>query len=98
MRYDRSVEESALSNSGPKRPPPPDGPMSVTGLYVPWRLAPPKPGETVRWHNVVDGRWVVVARGSGDEAGKSVVTSSDGQRQVVADHDSALALAKKWRA
>jgi hypothetical protein len=98
MRYDRGAGEIAgaiLSDSKGKRPPT-DGPLSVTGMYVPWRLGSPEPGESVRW-SCVDGRWVSIALGQGDEVGKTIVISSEGAREVVEDHESALALAKRWR-
>lgn len=70
--------------------------MSVTGLYVPWRLSTAEPGESVRWQ-CVDGRWVAISLGQGADAGKTIVTSSEGQRETVADYESALKLAKSWR-
>ena len=66
--------------------------MSVTGMYVPWRLATAKPGESVRWE-CVDGRWVAIRL----DAGKTIVCSSEGQQQAVDDYESALKLAKSWR-
>lgn len=71
--------------------------MSVTGMYVPWRLTPPEKGESVRWQNIVDGRWVAIKLGQGEDAGKTIVTGSEDRREVVGDYESALALAKKWR-
>jgi hypothetical protein len=67
--------------------------MSVTGMYVPWRLAAAKAGESVRWENV-DGRWVSIALAEG---GKAVVSGSEHPAQTVDNYESALALAKKWR-
>ena len=97
LRYDRGrgrlrerVVESKIKG------PPPPGPRSVTGLYVPWRLGTPGKGESVRWV-CVDERWVALALGHGDETGKTVVTSSEGRREVADDYESALALAKSWR-
>ncbi|HEY1586799.1 MAG TPA: hypothetical protein VGH63_13995 [Polyangia bacterium] len=83
--------------SSPKvKGPAPPGPMSVTGMYVPWRLSTAEAGESVRWQ-CVDGRWVAISLGQGGEAGKTIVTSSEGQRQAVDDYESALKLAKSWR-
>jgi hypothetical protein len=72
------------------------GPLSVTGMYVPWRLATAEPGESVRWQ-CVDGRWVAISLGQGRDAGKTIVSSSEGQRQIVDDYESALKRAKSWR-
>ena len=79
--------------SNPKIKRPPAGPLSVTGMYVPWRLATAKPGESVRWE-CVDGRWVSISLAQG---GKTIVCSSEGQRQSVDDYEGALKLAKSWR-
>jgi hypothetical protein len=84
-----------VSSSKVKGPAPP-APMSVTGMYVPWRLSTAQAGESVRWE-CVDGRWVAISLGQGDDAGKTIVTSSEGQRQAVDDYESALNLAKSWR-
>ena len=65
-------------------------------MYVPWRLSTAEPGESVRWQ-CVDGRWVAISLGQGDDAGKTIVTSSEGQREMVDDYESALNLAKSWR-
>ncbi|MGZ3408697.1 MAG: hypothetical protein ACXVAN_19740 [Polyangia bacterium] len=70
--------------------------MSVTGMYVPWRLSTAQAGESVRW-DCVDGRWVAISLGQGDESGQTIVTSSEGRRQSAGDYESALALAKSWR-
>ena len=76
--------------------PPTGGPPSVTGMYVPWRLTTAEAGESVRWQ-CVDGRWVAISLGQGGDAGKTIVTSSEGQREAVDDYESALKLAKSWR-
>jgi hypothetical protein len=65
-------------------------------MYVPWRLSTAQAGESVRWE-CVDGRWVSISLGQGTEAGRTIVCSSEGQRQLVDDYESALALAKSWR-
>ncbi len=65
-------------------------------MYVPWRLSTAEAGESVRWV-CVDGRWVSIALGHGEEAGRTVVASSDGKRECVDDYESALELAKSWR-
>ena len=98
MRYDRAAGETVetgLSNPKIKRPAA-SGPLSVPGMYVPWRRGTPQPGESVRWV-CVDGRWVSIALGQGAEAGRTVVTSCEGRRELVDDNESALKLAKSWR-
>lgn len=67
--------------------------MSVTGMYVPWRLSTARDGESVRWENV-DGRWVAISL---SEGGKAVVSGSEHGAQTVDNYEAALALAKKWR-
>jgi hypothetical protein len=84
-----------VSNPKIKRPSA-KGPLSVTGMYVPWRLGAPEPGESVRWV-CVDGRWVSIALGQGAESGRTIVTSCEGRREAVDDYESALKLAKSWR-
>jgi hypothetical protein len=70
--------------------------LTATGLYVPWRLAAPKPAESVRWEHV-EGRWVAVAIGHGKDIGFVVVTDSSGRRERVTTYEGALELAKRWR-
>ena len=53
----------------------------------------PKPDESVRWI-CVDGRWVAISLGQGAEAGRTIVMSCEGRREVVDDYESALKLAK----
>jgi hypothetical protein len=65
-------------------------------MYVPWRLGQAEPGESARW-SCVDGRWVSVSLGQGAEAGQTIVANSEGDRELVQDHEAALELAKKWR-
>ena len=81
--------------SDPKMKPPP-GPVSLTGMYVPWRLTTAEAGESVRWQ-CVDGRWVSISLGQGAESGKTIVCNSEGKRRATDDYESALALAKSWR-
>jgi hypothetical protein len=40
---------------------------------------------------------VAISLGQGKEAGQTIVTSSEGQRQSAPDYESALKLAKSWR-
>jgi hypothetical protein len=65
-------------------------------MYVPWRLVAAEEGESVRWQ-CVDGRWVAISIGHDAEAGKTIVSSSEGKRRAVDDYESALSLAKSWR-
>jgi hypothetical protein len=65
-------------------------------MYVPWRLTTAEPGESVRWQ-CVDGRWVAISLGQDGEAGKTIVRSSEGKREIADDYQSALELAKSWR-
>jgi len=61
-----------------------------------WSAAPPRPGESVRWESV-DGRTVSVSLGEGDDLGRAVIASSDGQRAVVDSYEEALVVAETWR-
>jgi len=96
MRYDRRLGEKRGARVSDPIDGPPPGPKSVTGMYVPWRLVTAEAGESVRWL-CVDGRWVSISLGQGDEAGKTIVASSEGKRTAVDDYESALDLAKSWR-
>lgn len=67
-----------------------------TGRFILWRTVPPQAGEAVRW-SCVDGRWVSIGLGSGDDVGTAIVQSSSGQRRSVDSYEAALDLAKAWR-
>jgi hypothetical protein len=86
--------EGGLSNTKLKalRPKAP----TLTGTYVPWRMTPPRRDESVRWE-CVDERWVAISMGHGADAGRAVVSNSEGQRERCDTYDEALALAKRWR-
>ena len=60
-----------------------------------WHAAPPKAGESVRWESI-DGRFISISMGEGDELGRAVV-SGDGQRTVVDTYEEALVVAETWR-
>jgi hypothetical protein len=61
-----------------------------------WHSAPPKDGESVRWESV-DGRWIAISLGTGDELGCAVVASVEGRRAVVDSYEAALVMAETWR-
>ena len=85
----RKVSEPALSPLRPRRD-------SATHSAVRWQPAPPKAHESARWENV-DGRWVAIALGEGDELGRAVVLASGDRRAVVDSYEQALAVAETWR-
>ena len=61
-----------------------------------WRAAPPKNGESVRWESV-DGRFIAISLGEGDDIGRAVVVTGEGQRAVVDSYEEALVVAETWR-
>ncbi|MCU1283113.1 MAG: hypothetical protein JWM53_6659 [bacterium] len=61
-----------------------------------WHAAPPKDGESVRWESI-DGRWIAISLGTGDELGHAVVASVEGRRAVVDTYEAALVMAETWR-
>jgi hypothetical protein len=61
-----------------------------------WHAAPAKDGESVRWESI-DGRWVTISLGIGDELGHAVVATVDGRRTVVDSYEAALVVAGTWR-
>ena len=67
-----------------------------TGAFVPWRTAPPRDGEAVRWE-CVDGRWVSVTVGHGEDVGSVVVRDSSGRCESIESYEGALELARQWR-
>ncbi|MGZ3404960.1 MAG: hypothetical protein ACXVAN_00850 [Polyangia bacterium] len=50
----------------------------------------------MRWESV-DGRWVTVSLGVGDELGHAIVASDEGRRSVVDSYEAALDVAATWR-
>jgi hypothetical protein len=85
----RVAREPALSPLKPRRD-------TWTGRLVRWHAAPPKAGESVRWESI-DGRWVAISLGEGDEIGHAIVCSVDGRRSVVDSYEEALVVAETWR-
>jgi hypothetical protein len=63
---------------------------------VRWHAAPPKQGESVRWESI-DGRWISISLGEGDDIGRAIVASVDGRRAVVDTYEEALVVAETWR-
>jgi hypothetical protein len=61
-----------------------------------WRLVPSRGDESCRWE-AVDGRWISLTLGHGDDAGRVIVAHSDGRRQVAVSYEGALDLARLWR-
>jgi hypothetical protein len=74
----------------------PLSPRKDTGQFQVWRLVKPHSGESCRWETV-DGRWLTLALGQGDEIGSVVIANSDGRRELVESYEGALELAKEWR-
>jgi len=63
---------------------------------VRWHAAPPKDGESVRWESI-DGRWIAISLGEGDDIGRAVIAGCDGRRAVVDTYEEALVVAETWR-
>ena len=64
--------------------------------YITWSLGAPKGDECCRWH-AVDGRWVALSLGQGDEMGRVVLTTSEGVRELIDSYEDALLRAKYHR-
>jgi hypothetical protein len=67
-----------------------------SGLVIRWHAATPKRTESVRWESI-DGRWVAISLGEGDEIGQAIVAASEGKRVVVDSYEAALVMAESWR-
>jgi hypothetical protein len=61
-----------------------------------WSLVQARGEESCRWE-CIDGRWVTIALGHGEQLGKVIVSRSDGPAEVVASYEGALELARSWR-
>ncbi len=85
----RVVVEPQLSPLKPRRD-------TWSQRLVRWHAAPPKRGESVRWESI-DGRWVTISLGEGDDIGRAIVASGDGRRAVVDTYEEALVVAETWR-
>ena len=69
---------------------------TITASVIPWRLASPRDEESVRWE-CIDGRWVALSLGQGDEIHHVILSDSAGRRQLLDSYEQALVLAKLWR-
>ncbi|MDB4970111.1 MAG: hypothetical protein JWN44_5800 [Myxococcales bacterium] len=67
-----------------------------SGRVIRWHAATPRGGESVRWESI-DGRWVAISLGDGDDLGRAVVADAEGQRTVVDSYEEALVVAESWR-
>ena len=67
-----------------------------TARLVRWHSAAPQADESVRWESL-DGRWVAISLGEGDEVGRAVVSAAEGRRTVVDTYEEALVVAETWR-
>jgi hypothetical protein len=61
-----------------------------------WHAAPPKNDESVRWESI-DGRFISISLGEGEEIGRAVVADGEGRRTVVDTYEEALIVAETWR-
>ena len=71
-------------------------PQRDSGRFVVWRLVRPEGDESCRWITL-DGRWISLVLGHGEEIGQVVVADSQGRRVLVDSYEGALDLAKLWR-
>jgi hypothetical protein len=70
-----------------------DDPSSV---FSKWSRVAANEGESCRWQSV-DGRWVALSVGTGQELGVAFVSDSSGRRERADNFEHALQLAKEWR-
>jgi hypothetical protein len=76
-----------------------DATLPATDRFTPilrWRVAVAQPAEAARW-DCMDGRWVSITVGDGDDIGSVLVRSSDGALEKVDTYEGALELARAWR-
>ncbi len=81
--------EPALEPLQPRR-------VAWSQRHVRWQKTAPKGAESARWQSI-DDRWIAIALGEGDDAGRAVVTSSEGRRAVVDTYEQALMVAETWQ-
>jgi hypothetical protein len=75
-----------------------DATLPPTDRFTPiqrWRVAVAQPAEAARW-DCMDGRWVSITVGEGDDIGSVLVRSSDGALEKVDTYEGALELARAW--
>lgn len=85
----RVAREPSLSPLQPRRD-------SWSQRLIRWHAAPPKEGESVRWE-CVDGGFIAISLGEGEEIGQAVIHAGDGRRAVVETYEEALGVAETWR-
>jgi len=61
-----------------------------------WHLAAARGNESVRWESI-DGAFISISLGDGEDLGRAVVAGSDGRRAVVESYEEALVIAETWR-
>lgn len=88
-RKARASNEPELAPLKPRRD-------TWSGAVIRWHSAPPHAGESARWQSV-DGRWVALSLGDGDDLGRAVITGSGERRAVVDSYEEALIVARTWR-
>ena len=69
---------------------------SWSARLVRWQTAAPRGNESVRWESL-EGGFISIALGEGDELGTVIVAGSDGRRAVVESYEEALVVAETWR-
>jgi hypothetical protein len=85
----RLASEPRLSPLQPRRD-------SWSQRLIRWHTAPPRGNESVRWESI-DGAFISISLGDGDDLGCAVVAASDGRRAVVESYEEALVVAESWR-
>jgi hypothetical protein len=85
----RLASEPRLSPLQPRRD-------SWSQRLIRWHTAAPRANESVRWESI-DGAFIAISLGEGDELGCAVVAGSDGRRAVVESYEEALVVAETWR-
>jgi hypothetical protein len=71
-------------------------PRSDSARFIIWRLVKPRGVESCRWETL-DGRWITLALGHGDEIGSVIVADSTGRRELCDTYEGALERAKALR-
>ena len=85
----RVAREPSLEPLRPKRD-------TWSARLVRWHAAAPKSGESVRWESI-DGNWIAISLGDGDDLGRAVIAGNGGRRAVVDTYEEALVVAETWR-
>ena len=82
-------------DSGPLTPLQPRA-REPTATFILWSVTAPQEGESVRWQ-CVDGRWVSIGLGHGEQLGQAIVRVSTGEVRYTDSYEAALELAKTLR-